>query len=186
MGLCGILFKMTQLNWIFPTPLWHIEKELPAGVYEWALEHQKNNLELTGNSSCGGYQNYFDISKIPFFNYIQDCLYFLPKFEYLNAWLNINKDTDHNILHYHPNSDLAVIWYLTDNDNKLYFKSPYSFSRYNLYSKFNNPEELGLELSPICKAGDILIFPADLLHGVSPTYKKEPRISISFNLKLND
>ena len=27
---------------LFPTPLWYIEKDLPEGAYEWALDIEKN------------------------------------------------------------------------------------------------------------------------------------------------
>ena len=106
-----------------------------------------------------------------------------------NMWININGKGSYNMMHDHPQSDLAVIWYITDNmPGKLIFKDPHSFARSRLYNKINQSipmkENINQQYAPVCNAGDILIFPADLLHGVTPSYKKELRISVSFNLLL--
>ena len=176
-------------NLIFGTPIWHLKYELPKGAYEWALKYKKNNSGRL-YSNYGGYQSTdFSIVNSPFGEHIQNCLYFLPEFMYLDGWLNINSNTDFNMMHDHPQSDLAVIWYITDNmPGKLIFKDPHSFARSRLYNKINQSipmkENINQQYAPVCNAGDILIFPADLLHGVTPSYKKELRISVSFNLLL--
>ena len=72
------------------------------------------------------------------------------------------------------------IWFITDNNGELNIRNPHSFSRHKMYKSLTGEAYNGI--SPICTAGDMLLFPADVLHGVSPTNKPEPRISISFNI----
>ena len=181
-----------KIHSLFSTPVWHIEKELPLGVYDWALEYEKNN-KRRNLSNRGGYQSEpFPITSTPFGNYINNSLSFISDYNLSDAWLNINRNHDYNETHCHPESDLAFIWYITDNDDKLGLMNPHAFTRSKL---INIPNQIGSTEMPIeivadviyprCTAGDMLIFPADLLHSVLPTHKPEPRISISFNISLS-
>ena len=52
---------------IFETPIWYIEKDLPEGVYEWALDMERN-VKGTQLSNRGGYQS--EWLDIPNFKYL--------------------------------------------------------------------------------------------------------------------
>ena len=165
---------------IFETPLWHLKKELPNGVYEWALEYEKNNKGRV-KSNNGGYQSKpFHIKDIPFGKHICECISFLPDHRFMDGWLNINRNTDYNDYHDHPVTDLTFIWFITDNNGELKIRNPHGFSRHKMYVGLMGEPYGGMV--PKCTAGDMLLFPADVQHGVSPTNKPEPRISISFNI----
>ena len=167
---------------LFETPLWHLKKELPDGIYESALDFEKKN-EGKGRtvSNIGGYQSHpFGIEDVPFGDYICECTSFLPDHYFANGWLNINRNNDFNAYHDHPGADLTFIWFITDNNGELNIRNPHSFSRHKMYKALTGEAYNGI--SPICTAGDMLLFPADVLHSVSATNKPEPRISISFNI----
>ena len=86
---------------------------------------------------------------------------------------NINSEGHWNTPHTHPNSDFALVLYLTDSDGLLTFLNPHA--QRNI-SKQNT--------SINAKKGDIVIFPSDLVHYVMPNPREEDRISISMNLQL--
>ena len=47
-----------------------------------------------------------------------------------------------------------------------------------------NDDRLDNKWWPNVKAGDIILFPSYLLHGVSPHKLRKPRTTISFNLQF--
>ena len=165
---------------IFPTPTWHIKgapqqliDELYRGAYEIKKIYPSNQ-----RSNVGGYQTptlswedfhpqgkeYIDKVVGDIFNEIK----------VIKWWYNINGKGSWNLPHSHSGSDLALVLYLTDTDNLLTFINPFSQRRLNEVAGFH----------PKTKKGDILIFPADLLHYVMPNPREEDRISISMNLQL--
>jgi len=166
----------------FSTPIWHVKEELPSGAYEWALEVQRN-IPSTQKSNVGGYQSesLLDWTPMKYSDHILKLLKFLPKFYLANWWININKKGNYNDYHSHPNSDLACVWYITDNFGSIDFKNPLEFERHNLLM---NMGKLG-NIKYTCTAGDLLIFPSDLIHRVKPHRKDTLRISVSFNLVLS-
>ena len=84
---------------LFATPMWHVKKELPKGVYKWALEYKKNNPSNTTISNIGVYHSSpsTDFYEIPYLDHIKESLYVLPKFEFNNWWINVQKKGDYNI-----------------------------------------------------------------------------------------
>ena len=169
---------------IFETPIWVIPGEVPEGMYEWTKEYQKNNNSVQ-ISNRGGYQSHSRdaVDNIPsqYSDYLIDKLYFLPRFQITTWWLNINYKDNYNTAHTHPMTDLAVIWYMTDNHGLLKLRDPYGHMRFNMHKKFKIKNEKYLNAS----AGDIVIFPADIEHEVEPHEFSKPRICLSFNLNLN-
>ena len=89
-------------------------------------------------------------------------------------WLyNINGKGDWNIPHTHPGSDLALVLYLTDSDGLLTLFNPHAQRVISTHNTSINAQK-----------GDIVLFPADLVHYVMPNPREEDRISISMNLQL--
>tara|TARA_B100000902_G_scaffold346688_1_gene353541 strand:+ start:375 stop:899 length:525 start_codon:yes stop_codon:yes gene_type:complete len=168
---------------IFGTPLWVIHGEVPKGMYEWTREYQRNNLPRKV-SNRGGYQsNACDgLDNIPFeyCEILEDKLRFLPRFDFDNWWLNINYKGNYNIVHTHPCTDLAVIWYMTDNHGLLNIRNPLAHTRWKLIEKFNQQHDMSITAS----AGDIVVFPADIEHSVEEHTLSKPRVCLSFNIKL--
>ena len=87
-------------------------------------------------------------------------------------WYNINPQGAWNIPHNHGGAHYALVWYLTDSDGLLNFINP--SSRIDSQDGSFN-----------AKKGDILIFPADIVHYVMPNTKETDRVCISMNLRLS-
>lgn len=197
---------MKERSLLFSTPVWRYKyignQKLLDKVIESAYYCEKN-IPSANNSNQGGYQS-------PGF-YWKD---FLPEAqEYLNAvlkdflegekitgnevkynldinyWYNINRKGNFNDSHNHPGNHLVMIWYLSDQERSLVLHNPNSYSRYvidQLIAKKNLPDEdpIGSDITMSADKGDVLIFPADVLHSVKCHDKDTDRISISFNLNF--
>lgn len=93
--------------------------------------------------------------------------------------------------HNHPKCNLAGCLWIKANENsgEIKLRNPNSFSHYNLLEVLNKEtkENLFLKTSYRIKPteGTMILFPADLMHSVSPNGTDEDRISIAFNLSVN-
>ena len=180
---------------IFSTPVWHIggipqplRDELYYGAYNY-----KERYESTTKSNQGGYQSpsfnfdEFHPKGIVWINRVLVDVFdeikvnaawagkdYYEKIDVTTWWYNINGKEHWNMPHTHPGSDLALVLYLTQTDNLLSFINPFSSRRIDGLSEF----------SVNTQKGDILIFPADVVHFVMPNPREEDRISISMNLQL--
>ena len=84
--ITGIVNRMD----LFTTPVWYVEKDLPEGAYEWALDIEKNVKGREVSNKGGAYQSQeLEFEKIPYFKLIQEMTAFLPSFHFGNPWLNI-------------------------------------------------------------------------------------------------
>ena len=179
--------EMIEQHKLFSTPLWHVKAErsdeaMIFKAYSWCLELQKT-VKPQKRSSRGGWQSpsvSFNEMEPEFFTFLQEKLSFLPEFQFLNWWININNKEDYNICHTHPDATLSVIWYLTHNHNSLVFLSPFSHTRQGLSNMFNDKTILLDECN--CNPCDILVFPSDLPHYVEPHALNSKRVSIALNL----
>ena len=172
-----------SLHSIFKTPVWEFEKKLPEGVYEWALDFKSNNSESI-NSNRGGYQS---ISQHPKdFPYQKHISSMLPRNTFSNTkvdswWLNVNEKGDYNVVHTHPESHFACIWYITNNEGSLILSNPLMHTRVALHlSGF----PVNVKEVVNCSAGTLLVFPSDIPHCVEEHHLDTPRISVSFNLRI--
>ena len=168
---------------IFSTPLWIIKGDIPKGMFNWCKEYEQNTPS-NNISNRGGYQSVLTngIQNIPFeySDYLKEKLKFLPSFDFSNWWLNVNYKGDYNVTHTHPLADLIVIWYMTDNHELLYIRNPLAHQRWGLLNALNRDKEMCINAT----AGDIVIFPGDIEHSVEEHQLDDPRICLSFNLKL--
>ena len=165
---------------LWTTPLWHIEgaplqliDELYQGAYKF-----KEKYPSETKSNEGGYQTTaFDWEKFhpQGIEYINKIVGDIFKFKVESWWYNINGQGHWNSPHTHPNSDLALVLYLTDSDGLLQLMSPFSQRII---------ERSGDHVNIDAKKGDILMFPSDINHYVLPNQREEDRISISMNLQL--
>ena len=97
------------------------------------------------------------------------------------SWLNRNSKGESHHIHKHPNSMFSGVWY-----PQIYESSP--------PIRFTKTEErdVGFHVKDVnmfnsqsfllnLKMGDLIFFPSNLIHSVSPNYSDEERISLSFN-----
>ena len=100
------------------------------------------------------------------------------------SWLNINKPGEHHHSHYHPNSYLSAVFYITclPNDH-IVFRNRSS----GLYNNIEFPKKKSTEwnatgISQNVIEGDLIIFPSWVSHSVNRNEtKNRERISLSFN-----
>jgi len=173
-----------SLQFVFGTPIWHFtdsDPEICKQAYDWALSVRKAVPGVI-RSNRGGYQSddSNNFNELPFTEHIMRRLYPLPNFNLMNWWLNVNEPGNYNLGHVHPNCDLSVVWYITDNHGTLTVDNPFAFNRYRLIKGMD--EEFMLRFD--CKAGDIIVFPSDLYHHVQENETDETRISVAINLEL--
>ena len=175
---------MTEPVAFFTTPIWHYrDNKLPEGIYDWCLEYKRDHPSDSQISNRGGYQSQVteDYTDFVYLDYLKEQVKSLPKFNFGSWWININEKGDYNIQHTHPLTDLALIWYITDNNSSLVLTNPLGFSRPNIHEIY--PREHNAVIFN-CKAGDIVVFPSDVPHHVEQHTENTPRISISMNLDI--
>ena len=180
---------------IFATPVWHyhgIPQELLDELYNGAYKF-KEKYESATRSNRGGYQTppfygegFHPVGK----EFIEKMIYkILEEDEWIleqskaldhtfkirqwEWWYNINPKGAWNIPHTHPGATLSMVLYLTDTNDLLNFHNPNDHILYG-HTAFARRT----------KKGDVLIFPSNLLHYVTPNESDEDRITISINLQL--
>lgn len=167
---------------IFASPIFKGHLDVPSGALEYWLEMSRGS-EGREKSNRGGWQSRECIGG-PFAKQLQDHLKkCLPSFDMQTMWVNVNGEGDENIPHIHPDTDLAVVWYLTEAFG-LEIKNPNIYPQNNLLKEFSHSEgnvyeSIQFEFAP----GDIVIFPGHLLHSVKRHTGTEPRVSMAGNLK---
>ena len=174
---------------IFATPFWHIEgapQQLVDDLYKGAYVC-KENVKSNQLSNQGGYQSpafswdQFHPDGIEYLNKILSDVFkptplskYDGRYSIQNWWYNINSKGNSNMPHVHPATDCALVFYLTDSDNKLIL--------------INSVQRQYVELNecfiPQANKGDVIIFPADVLHYVLPNDKEDDRICISMNISV--
>ena len=189
---------LASFPFMMGTPFWKLRSKLPEGAYDWALSLQTNmekvdeklyseRYPILQTSIRGGFQSVAtnDFNQIPphIRDHIQSVFKGFPTFQFTTWWVNINNKGNYNVPHTHGgDSDLAVVWYLTDNQSSLVFHNPFSCARHNLNLAI--PETHQGDIIMNANAGDFVIFPADVLHSVEQHKLDTPRISLSLNIKF--
>tara|TARA_B100000965_G_C19539694_1_gene734997 strand:- start:610 stop:1218 length:609 start_codon:yes stop_codon:yes gene_type:complete len=102
-------------------------------------------------------------------------------------WAIINKKNNLNTIHTHPNNHLSAAYYVKapENCGKIKFINPNSVAK-ERFPKIDEKTEFNqnsVEINPI--EGDLLIFPAYLMHGVNRNQSDEDRVVISFNIDIS-
>ena len=102
-------------------------------------------------------------------------------------WAIINKKNNLNTVHTHPNNYLSAAYYVKapKNCGKIKFLNPVEIAK-ERYPKLEQATEFnqnGVEIEP--EEGDLLLFPAYLMHGVNRNKTDEDRIVISFNVDIS-
>ena len=175
-----------EIQNIFEPPLWIIPWQGDFFIEEmvgWAYEIQKEKPLSNNVSNVGGYQSEPLLQNaLPevAYVYLRQKLSFLPEHTIKTAWVNINTKGNFNIAHTHPTSDLALVWYFTDNDNTLTLHNPADHTRFRLH-QLGIGDAVG---NCNCKAGDMVLFPADLVHRVNPHRGDNVRISFAANINF--
>ena len=103
----------------------------------------------------------------------------------INSWANISRKDQYTMPHIHEEASWSCVYYVTPTeDANLYFKDPRLLehmdkSHHNLKQPYANM----IRKRPF-KAGEAILFPSWLEHGVGPNTKDELRISIASNFLI--
>jgi len=181
---------------IFPTLIFQTNIPVPEGMAEWCEKYATiNRSEQFSNR--GGFHSPMDIVDNEefkkFFDYFVENLGKdnpLPTFTFNTCWFMVNERGHYNVPHRHPNSDYSFVWYIDvpKNGPPIVFENDNQFSRFNTYQlldqgiaeTYNHAGNYWWR--PI--KGDLLIFPADLMHSVEPNNTDETRIIFSGNINF--
>ena len=114
------------------------------------------------------------------------------KIEYDGMWANVNRYKDFNVSHVHPQCDWSGVYYVKTPEDcgLLSFTDPRKISMLRRDELYQNAETTTIPpdhtgyISIVPKEGELIIFPAYLEHQVLPNRTDDPRISISFNIKI--
>ena len=108
-------------------------------------------------------------------------------FEYNGLWININGKGNFNSSHNHPGCHMSgVFWIKTPpNCGNISFQSPHSFTHANEMSRYKEEFRARTNSYPAYdfapREGNILLFPASLIHRVDVCQSNEDRISAITN-----
>lgn len=135
--------------------------------------------------------------KVPnFIDWATECVNEVKRSEFGNvpwnlfinqAWTNRANMAELHHKHYHPNSFLSGIFYLTDlnkgGETKFYRKNPYwgleDSGHFLLGATINNSEIIDT-VKPV--RGNLIVFPSSIWHTVNPVHSiNEVRYTVAFN-----
>jgi uncharacterized protein (TIGR02466 family) len=96
--------------------------------------------------------------------------------ELSNVWYNVNPIGTYNSPHQHAYNGLSGVFYLQPSDGNIYFVDPSGTSVCLMTNGILS------EIEP--KRGNLILFPANYIHGVHINNSEKDRISIAFNVNL--
>lgn len=179
---------------IFPNLIHVVESEVDTAIKDYCLNKKLQDPTGVLLSNCGGWQSASETESI-----ITDKLYeliqpiqqsFTKHLQVINSWININPTGSFNNKHFHPQCDLAGVYYVDvpENSGDLVFESPQAFHCFGELDSYTSEikEAWGqhLERSITPMNGLLIVFPSYISHGVKVNQSKEDRISISFNIRV--
>ena len=189
---------------LFPVPIHIFDvngfNQIKNQLIDYAYDLKKKDSEGVTISNRGGWQssgfNIDDKDDI-LQSFLMNCLDGFSNIKNsvnfkIYAWVNINKNGDYNLKHNHPTSDLSgVLWIKSQKDcGNIIFESPRSFATHQEIDSYtedfkkNNNYFHSFHFNPI--AGRMLVFPSHLEHHVDFNQSQEDRISVSFNIRLQE
>jgi uncharacterized protein (TIGR02466 family) len=105
----------------------------------------------------------------------------------LNGWLNVNPPGGYNSPHQHSEAHLSGVYYVdvpkarSDAGGAIEFLSPHPV---RLLSTVIHAQLFSDRIRVQPTAGDLLIFPSQLVHWVHPNDSGKPRVTVAFNATI--
>ena len=193
-----------KTNFIFPVPVHQfdvngfgeIQNELIDYVYKMREKDPIGHIisnRRGWQSSCFSIDNEDDVLQ----SFLTNCLANFPYLKksvklFVSAWININPPGAFNLKHNHPTSDLSGVLWIKSQQNcgNIEFDSPRSFATHqeiDSYTEdFKNQNNVFQSYYFNPTEGRILVFPSYLDHHVGFNESQEDRISVSFNIRLEE
>ncbi len=121
--------------------------------------------------------------------YISDVLGISDEIEIQQSWINVNKPGQHHPEHYHGNSFLSGVFYLSSDQEggaPIAFKSELHKSNFSILIHPDNPyakyySYLAASFKYPSVPGQLLVFSSTTIHSVPQNQSDSVRVSLSFN-----
>ena len=117
---------------------------------------------------------------------IGESLYFQPNLIWEHqAWVNISPPGASNKIHWHSNSYLSGVYYISlkaPECGSIFFRDPRVASRMLTYPAVRETDFTASEVRMKPEEGRMYIFPSWMEHGVEVNESDQDRISIAFNV----
>ena len=189
---------------IFPVPIHVLDvkdfKLYQKDLIDYAYTLKSEDPNTPKRSNVGGWQSKsFNLNdkNDKLHSLLIGCISSLPALRkdinlYVKAWVNINNLGSFNVQHNHPGCDLSgVLWVKCPKEcGNIVFYSPSLFETFQEIESYTqdfkdkNNYHHNYFFPPL--EGRMLIFPSHLQHEVKKNLSNEDRISVSFNIKLED
>lgn len=187
-------------QYFFPTPIYFsfvknlesIQEEVDcylASVSETDLENPWGDTVQT-TFKYGNFVHALDKMPILLLEIKEHCYEFLKNIKYQQtadihvkeSWCNISNRNSFQHIHLHGDTDISGVYYHQTNgqDGDIVFRNP---SLVNRFHKLTYNIENSITYKP--EVGKILLFPSFLEHGVFHNNTDHKRISVTFNINLN-
>ena len=101
------------------------------------------------------------------------------------AWVNKYENGYHQEIHDHSPNDFSAVFFLNSGENfsKFYF---YDRNLCNTPPRVKEFFQMEETFYPQIDAGDMIMFPSNMLHGVTPHNSDVSRKTMSFNIELTN
>ena len=187
----------TRVELIFPTPVYCTHKKSDLNLSE--IKDIENIIEegMRPNVSNSRSQNSY-IFDTKLYNLKEFCEKHIktyveelikPKeevdFYITQSWLNINKPGESHNKHWHPNSIISGVFYIsTEESDEISFYDPNTKLKEMMKIELNEVDLVNSNVSILhVNTLDLLLFPSWLEHSVEPNEKATTdRISLGFNI----
>jgi len=124
-----------------------------------------------------------------FFSWVQTCLDdYKEHFELMTeglrvslSWVNRSTKYSEHRSHYHPNSYISGIYYVTDNPTPTYFECPNDKKRSGIVIVSNSVLDHNVWTAP-ANTGELILFPSWLQHFTEPHPFEGFRMTLSLNV----
>jgi uncharacterized protein (TIGR02466 family) len=103
------------------------------------------------------------------------------------CWIIVNGKFASGAVHCHPNAFLSGVYYISaaENCGDIFFQDPRHAALMGASPVTEHTPWTVRQISYRPAPGAMLIFPSWLYHGVEPNLSDAPRVSLSFNFRLN-
>lgn len=105
-----------------------------------------------------------------------------------DSWLNLFQKGNYEMPHNHYGSFISGVYYVSSNErcSKFYFEDHIETRKmwYEYHKQFQTNDTQAIKYSPV--EGRMLLFPSWLIHGVLPNEAETERVSLAFNLVIEN
>lgn len=165
--------------------------KMEAGRQDFTTDYRSGNLLTVENPAITWLRDCINRTVI---DYLKRAGLDYPVNWSLQGWANVNRRGDYHDPHNHPHAYLSGTYYVTVPNpapapgnrpdlrpGAISFYDPRGFAN---MTAIRDDRQIEAEFTHRPEAGDILLWPAFLMHFVHPNLSDEKRVSISFNATL--